>query len=286
METKIYLQDILPLENLNKNGKVLLLRHFHQNIGKMMAIGVIEDYQSFQSRPSFRKSKYIVSFIGAEKNTAIFYGLYEILNYSKDLAQVKYSEKLIDYYNPTLDDFYLNLKRDVSYDKYRGRLVIDWMVPRGWSHTYGQVLHKEIVKLLPENFVKSFPGLMNIKLSFNELTTIVKNSNSHQDWFESLTRLQAIYLILDTKSGSQYVGSTYGKEGLWQRWCEYCKDGTGGNTELEKMKEQDKDFAHYLQFTILEVLPITADKNYCIERETCWKNKLGSRCFGLKLNRN
>jgi len=133
--------------------------------------------------------------------------------------------------------------------------------------------------------VKDFPGLMNIKLSFQELTKIIENPESYYEWFDSLTKLQAIYLILNKKTGYQYIGTTYGENGLWQRWGNYIKgDHTGGNKEFIKLKNEDSEFYKNLQFSILEVLSKTANQKYCTEKESNWKEKLGSRAFGLNKN--
>ena len=179
-------------------------------------------------------------------------------------------------------DFYLKLKRLEDFDKFQDRLVIKWMVPRGWFNTYGSVMNKEVVKLFPENFVKDFPGLMNVKLTYSELERIIKNPDSNQDWYESLTRLQAVYLILDLKTRLQYVGTTYGENGLWQRWESYIQTGgTGGNKALFALKEKDKEFQQNLQFSILEVLSKTSDQKYCTNKESLWMEKLGTRTLGL-----
>jgi hypothetical protein len=61
-------------------------------------------------------------------------------------------------------------------------------------------------------------------------------------------------------------------------------EGTGNNKQLELLKINRIDFQYDLHFSILEVLTKTADKNYCIGKESMWKNKLGTRAFGLNGN--
>lgn len=282
----IFLNDILQLDKLNNWGAVLLVRHSHKNLLEMENNRLIEEYQSFQSKPAFLKAKYIVSFLGSERNSAIFHGLYEVTGIRKKSDLPKYSDELAKYYikqNPS-KDFFLALKPVKEFDKYKDRLVIDWAVPRGWYNTFGRAKNKEVIKLLPKNFVKDFPGLMNVKLGFFELKKIIKNPESHSEWYNSLTKLQAVYLILDSLTGSQYIGTTYGQKGLWQRWESYIIDGTGGNIELINLKKQRPDFFNYLNFSILEVLSKTADQNHCTEKEGLWKSKLGSRTHGLNKN--
>jgi hypothetical protein len=287
MNKKIFLQDILPFDELKKEGKVLLVRHSHKQLEEMNMKGLIDEYQSFQSKPAFLGCKYIVSFLGEERNSGIFYGIFEVEEILKNDKLPKYSKEIEKYCNmqDPIKDFYMRLKRIDRFDKFKERLVIDWIVPRGWYNTYGEVKNKEVIKLLPYNFVKDFSGFMNVKLNFEELKKIIKNPESHAEWYSSLTRLQAIYLILDKSTGYQYIGTTYGEKGLWQRWESYVKgDGTGGNKELINLKNQNPDFHTHFQFSILEVLLKTPDQKYCSEKETIWKEKLGSRAYGLNRN--
>jgi hypothetical protein len=287
MKHRILLQEILPLDELKKQGKVLLIRHSHENLREMYINNLIEEYQSFQDKPAFRDTKFIICFLGSERNGAVFYGIYELIEILEGGNVPEYSEglELLHKNVKPNNDFYLHLKRIESFDKFKDRLVIDWIVPRGWYNTYGEVKDKEVIKILPDNYVKDFPGLMNIKLNFEELKKIIENPESHSEWFNSLSRLQAIYLILDKKAGYQYIGTTYGENGLWQRWETYAKgDHTGGNKELIKLKNENLEFYKYFQFSILEVLSKTADQKYCTEKETNWKEKLGSRAFGLNKN--
>lgn len=49
----------------------------------------------------------------------------------------------------------------------------------------------------------------------------------------ALSGVKAVYLILDTKNGQQYVGSAYGDGGLLERWKCYA-DTFHGNNKLMK----------------------------------------------------
>lgn len=68
----ILLQDILPLAGLTNTGKILLIRHTHELLNEMVNKDLIEEFQSFQAKPAFTQCKYIASFIGGERNSAIF----------------------------------------------------------------------------------------------------------------------------------------------------------------------------------------------------------------------
>lgn len=288
MTDLIHLQDILPLDNLSKEGKVLIVRHSHQNLHEMEEKGLIEEYQSFQGRTGFMDAKYLVSFLATEKgNHARFFGIYKVRGIRKGSDCPKFSDDLA-YYDPGYEPgvtFHLELEKLPGFDKYRDRLIIDWMTPRGWYHNYKTTTAKVLLQILPINFVSDFPGLMNIKVSYQELEKIIHYPESHPQWRESLQHLQAIYLILDTESGNQYIGTTFGDNGLWNRWESYVRgDRTGGNIEFKALKEKDHHFYRHFQYSILEVLSKTADKHYCIAQETLWKDKLGTRAFGLNRN--
>ena len=66
-----------------------------------------------------------------------------------------------------------------------------------------------------------------------------------------LSSVGAVYLIVDTKEGKQYVGSASGKEGLLGRWKEYSFNGHGNNTKLKELIEVDPQRIHTFKYTIL-----------------------------------
>ena len=289
MPEKIYIQDILPLDKMNEiNGPVIMVRHYHENLSEMVQKNLIEEYQSYQRKSSaFKDCKIIVSFLAEPNNQAKLYGVYENLGIKVNNNLPKYSKSLKKYCKPQDrdNDLFMVLKKVDKYKKFENRIIIDWMVPRGWYNTFGKVIDKEVVKILPYNFVDEFPGLMKIRINAHELKTIINNPQTHSKWYESLTRLQAVYMILDKKSGNQYVGTTYGQNGLWQRWENYAKGNfTGGNKELIELKENDSNFHENFQYSILEVLSKNASQKECVDAENLWKEKLGTRTFGLNKN--
>lgn len=99
--------------------------------------------------------------------------------------------------------------------------------------------------------------------------------------------VNCVYLITDTSNGKLYVGSTYGKDGIWQRWSTYVTtNGTGGNKELIQLIKDDPDYAiKYFQFSILEVF-LNQDSNneQILEREKYWKKVLDSKNHGYNDN--
>jgi hypothetical protein len=104
---------------------------------------------------------------------------------------------------------------------------------------------------------------------------------ANREWHTMLSSVAGVYLIMDTESGKQYVGSAYGKRGILGRWKEYATTGHGGNVLLKKILAQDSKAAKNFQFTILRTLPKTLTNKEVINYENLYKEKLGTRAFGL-----
>ena len=107
---------------------------------------------------------------------------------------------------------------------------------------------------------------------------------ANKRWIDKLSSINGIYLILDKKTGKQYIGSAYGTNGVWGRWQNYISNGHGGNKQLIELLEKDENYLLNFQWTILETLPANLSKEKIISYETKYKEKLGTRAFGLNLN--
>jgi hypothetical protein len=143
---------------------------------------------------------------------------------------------------------------------------------------------KVIVEVLPKGYVRDFPGFLDILLRHDELVDIVKHPVSHRDWHRMLKSVAGVYLILDTSTGSQYVGSAYGENAVLGRWLSYAKNGHGGNKQLRELLSARPEASRNFQFSILQTLPITLTAKEVIEYEVLHKHKLGSRAHGLNSN--
>ena len=144
----------------------------------------------------------------------------------------------------------------------------------------------EVAQILPSTFDGiDFPGYDRVRLSFEQLSTIINRRK--QDWIAALENQKAVYLITDKGSGKQYVGSAYGENGmLLNRWSNYVDDGHGGNKFLKCLVDDyGIDYvAQNFQYSILENYNARVDKRIILERESWWKETLGSRAFGLNAN--
>jgi hypothetical protein len=131
--------------------------------------------------------------------------------------------------------------------------------------------------------IKDFPGYDNVNIQYSTLEKMI--IDNLQSWKSALTKAKGIYLIVDTKSGKQYVGKADGNEGIWQRWSAYAKTGHGGNSDLKKLLEENgSDYKYNFKYSILEICNLNTSDLYIDEREKYWKNVLFSRNFGLNRN--
>ena len=125
-------------------------------------------------------------------------------------------------------------------------------------------------------------------LSFPQLKKVVED----KDWKSKLESVNCVYLILDNKTGKQYVGVTYKdmkpgvKNGILGRWTEYAQTGHGNNKLLiEKLAKEGLNYAEQnFQWTILETLPLNVIPKVAIDRETLYKRKFGTREHGYNEN--
>jgi len=242
--------------------------------------GQLETYQSFQSRPVF-DCDYIVVFLGLAGSKAKFFGIYKVLNVRlsvpSDIPQnFVFSEMIND------GDYYYTLKEMPGYEDLKNRVVIDWGKSAISWHQW--MREKEVTEILPEGYVKEFPGFLDFTLSYEELKNIINSPDANREWHIMLSTVAGVYLIVDYRSGAQYVGSAYGEKGILGRWSNYVKNGHGDNQKLKELMETDVQSINYFQFTILRTLPKTLTNREVINYESMYKNKLGTRAFGLNLN--
>lgn len=175
-----------------------------------------------------------------------------------------------------------------EYEPYFGRVVVKYRKRHQTQvvRVNSVIDDLEVLQILPSVFDGiDFPGYDRVRLSFEQLSQIVNRRT--KDWVTALENQKAVYLITDKDSGKQYVGSAYGENGmLLQRWSNYVSNGHGGNKLLKEivddlgMEYVKKNF----QYSILENYNARVDRKIIIERESWWKETLGSRAFGLNAN--
>lgn len=226
-------------------------------------------YQSEQTFANFGDVEYIVSFIGEEGTESRFIGVF------KNNGVIKKFD----------DHEVFDFVEVAGFEVLKERVIIDWGKSAiSWHQWYSN--EKEVIRIdkgLTENDVPLFTGYNDVLLSYRQLNSIFKKEIN--DWKTRLDCCNCIYLIQDKKNGKQYVGSTYGKEGIWGRWKEYAETGHGNDVQLmQKLKEDPLYAKKYFQWTILEILPLQISDAVAIDRELLWKRKFCTHDFGYNAN--
>ena len=232
------------------------------------------------SATSFRNihTKYCLQFIRLDKDQKweqwLFLGAYENFGFK------------------TFDDGHQTyiLKQIDRFAHFIERLVIEYKKIQGPKQAKIDITNIEkipVISVLEKKFVqvnKPFEGYDKISLPFKELKTII-NSNV-DNWRILLENINCIYAITDTLTGKIYIGSTYGYNGVWQRWSAYVNtNGHGGDVALKSLIENDPNYSNNFVFTVIESF-FNRDGNaiYILERENYWKKVFGTRDFGNNKN--
>jgi hypothetical protein len=164
-------------------------------------------------------------------------------------------------------------QRQEQFDPYVGRLVIDWGDgTRAWVQ-HADKRDKSIIELRREKSEPEYPGHLALRVELGEVEGLYSN------WVSHLRHSRGIYLLVHRASGQQYVGSATGANGFYGRWCNYA-DGHGGNLGMKELGAPAAD----LDATILEVAGSDASDKDIYDRESLWKDKLGSKVTGLNRN--
>jgi hypothetical protein len=283
----VNIKELLQLRGLDTKTKIKLVRHQDSkyNVHKLYKDGYFDVYQSFQWNPIF-ECEYIVSFLGLERSKAKFVGVYKVVD--RKASAVVEMAKDFPYPAFASNNYYYELEKCSGFDDLIDRVIIDW---GGSTRSWHQWLsEKEVVEILPQGYVKEFPGFLNFVLEFDELQAIINAPSGNREWYHSLSSVAGIYLIVvDGKKewevdGRQYVGSAYGHQGIWGRWAEYAKTGHGGNQKLRQLLETYPGYERNFRFSILQTLDRGLTDKEVIQYEQFFKFKLGSRAFGLNSN--
>ncbi|MCX6302609.1 MAG: GIY-YIG nuclease family protein [Bacteroidia bacterium] len=227
-----------------------------------------KEWQEWQSKRNFER-EYILSLIYYEPNLWLFAGIYRSISCQYKINHYDYDTEL------------LNIAQE-----YIGRLIVRFDREFRASYLklenhYDRIYLSEILK--ERIMVMKFQGYENVKISFEELKSII-NSNEIT-WKTALENIKGVYLICDRLNGKKYVGSAYGEDAFWSRWAQYASNGHGGNIDLKQiLSEKEADYAKNFQFSILEIRAKTTSDDEIIKRESYWKDILMTRQFGYNQN--
>lgn len=287
----------LPLEDLvvirhsfnRKETKDIWDRNDHTNF---------EIYQSLQPSENFFKGKrYVLSFVADSKVLSRFIGCYEILGV-KPASEV---DKSPSFPAPDMYDrpghVFFEMKLTPYMEDLKDRLVIDWGKGTiGYvQYTLAALEKKSVVAIAPDKN-HTFPGYNRVVWNFTSMKSYLKGD--YEEIHAALKEVYAVYLVTDTKTGKYYVGSAYGKDGLYGRWLTYAKHPAGGGTAddeegnkgiIEYLKENPEAYLNF-QYSILEIIHKTGnnekDIQATLDAEKVWKQKLCTLSTAWGLNRN
>ena len=136
-----------------------------------------------------------------------------------------------------------------EYDQYIGRLVVRFKNPNQNLIRRGDTTLKDcsVEEILPNVYTNDFfPGYANVNVSWRSLQNLITKVS----WRTALGNQKGVYLLIDSKTGKQYVGSAYGQDMLLGRWERYIDSCDGGNKLLKKLSPNQ--IMDYFYFTILE----------------------------------
>lgn len=260
---RILLRDIWPI-SAPENYKLHFARWNNENQPLEVWVRDKQEWQGWQeyrpARNDFNRP-FIFSMIQFyhEPDIWLFAGVYRVLKRNADRYEVDLAGESAGFIG--------RLKLRSPYRERATRVKFENHYP-----------NLEVQEVLREPYSgRSFPGFEDIELSFEELETLVRNSRP--DWKAALASVKGIYLISDTKTGKRYVGSAYGNQGIWSRWCSYVATGHGGNVELGALVSDPKlDYCRKsFRFALLEYRPAPTPDDVILKREAFWKRILLSR---------
>ena len=279
----LYFSDILRKAGLDP-AKVKLIRHsradpdFSSRYQK--GAQMILEYTKVQKTDFSKGYDYWCVFISESSSTARFFACYRVNGSVPDIPALKPSDFPIDsWFHGNLA--YFDLEPISLFEEYESRLVIEWGKSALAWHQKGT--SEKPVRAI-ESLCKPFIGFDNVILSYDELKAVVEDRLDYSSWHSALSSVNAVYLIVDTETGQQYVGSASGENGLLGRWSNYVNTLHGGNKLIKEVLCSHPDRYQKFQFSILQILPKTITPDEVIRIETLWKEKLLSTRFGMNSN--
>lgn len=259
----------------NRKTKVIMGKHYECSLLDLFRYErcVLENYQREQKKGTFDKTEFIVVFLGEKGTNSRFAAVYKIVG--KQQSPYRENEWIFDFQE--VEEF-----KPLSC-----RIVIDWGKGTvSWHQDYREKT-KAVIRVddgfEDSNGVPRFESFKDTLLSYDELKAIFENDD--ETWKSVLKSNNCIYMITDEKTEKQYVGSTYGQDGIWGRWmCYFNTCGHGGNKMLEDVISQDPDYARHFHWSILEILSSDILVEDAINRENLYKRKFMTREFGYNKN--
>ena len=175
----------------------------------------------------------------------------------------------------------------IGLDKYTDRLVFKCSRKFSFynSKACGKDFEVDYIRPIDENrTVDRFRDYESVDLTFDELKEVI--DNEYSDYYNALTCIKAVYMIIDGNTGKQYIGSAYdNNESLWARWKSYAITYHGNNVQLKALVEENGEkYFHKFKYIILRVFPMSISNREIIDAESWYKDRFLTRSFGLNSN--
>lgn len=286
VEVAMNFDDLLKIENL-KEKEFRLVRHGYREIDPLATFrndpDLFEAYQAFQLTRKFGDSQYLAVFAPNHGTQALFLGIWKIEKEIPALEAPKRMHKRIAQFGWDLSTAsYYSLKPVDYLSELSERLVIEW---GGSTVSWVQKKsNKPVISILPPTHIQEFKSYDQAVVGREQLVKMIANPTYNATWYNALRAVNGIYCITDTRNGKLYVGTAYGKNGIWGRWSDYASTGHGGNKKLIALLDTDPEAVSHFQYTILEILPGSSTADDAIAKEVLWKRKLCSRDYGYNDN--
>lgn len=231
-----------------------------------------EEFQKEHWNLFFSNTEYVFSF-WYEGKTARFIGCYKMNKCNKDRFKDSNNEEhnRLRFPDMTRIDFM---------HEYADRLFIEWTNP---TANYGRFIvpgkfRVHAIGTSKDNSIGSLPKeFFEIHLPYEKLQKLIDYPIDNQEWYTYLSSRCGVYLIYDTQTDEQYIGSAYGEFGFWGRWAMYATKSDGNTNFFGRNYDN-------LGFSILwETLPNQPPERI-INVESQFKKSLGTRVHGLNNN--
>lgn len=278
--------DLLKLNGMNAD-EFRLVRHGYKELNPLETYHedpeLFVAYQSFQAAGKFGNARYLAVFAPYHGTQALFIGVWRVdgetpgpeapATFLNMVEKFGWDVGKATYYKLTETDVLSDLSE---------RLVIDW---GGSTVSWVQRrTDKPVIAILPPSHIQEFESYEHTVIDREQLEKMVSNPTNNATWYNALRAVNGIYCITDTRTGRLYVGSAYGRDGIWRRWADYVVTGHGGNKKLMALLASDPEAVKHFQYSILEILPGSSTAEDAIEKECLWKLKLASREHGYNEN--
>lgn len=243
-------------------------------------IDEFKNWQEHQTNKNFGRN-YILSLIYYDKDIWMFGGIYKVLPVQPvpietvDWKGWKYETELTNKATDYIGRAFFKFKKE-----FRASYPVLELNPKNGE----PIAQMQLSYILDKRVaLTDFAGFDQVNIDYKTLKYII--FDNIVSWKSALSNVKGIYLIVDTLTGKQYVGSAYGDDCVWQRWTAYAKNGHGENVELKELiKKNGDDYKYNFKYSILEVCNMNLGNDYIIARETHWKDVLLTRKFGLNKN--